>query len=267
MIMRKVFYLFLIVFLCFFSCEDEEKANPVASFTVDKTVALLGEKVSFYNNSTNSVAYEWNFGDGSATSSSENPSHIYNEKGLYTATLKAIGEYGSSSSSVEISVLEAPRIFPGISIDQYNVGDIWTDILEVIASDYYYYSTDDFGSTYLHTYVIESEQLAIYLESSNSNEVQDNDPVFFVSAWGNYDGRTPTNIKIGSTLSEVYDIYGVPEIENGNGYVVYYYLDKGILFYSENEIVREIDIFPPIKSLGKTTYKTISLLKELINKS
>jgi PKD repeat protein len=46
--------------------------------------------VSFTGSATGGTApysYSWNFGDGSATSTTQNPSHTYNSAGTYTATL------------------------------------------------------------------------------------------------------------------------------------------------------------------------------------
>ena len=46
--------------------------------------------VSFTGSATGGTApysYSWNFGDGSATSTAQNPSHTYNSAGTYTATL------------------------------------------------------------------------------------------------------------------------------------------------------------------------------------
>ena len=265
--MRKLYFLALSILLVIVSCDNDEEQEPIASFTVSKTEIFSGESVVFTNNSLNAVSYEWNFGDGSATLSEENPTYTYVDPGSYTVTLKAIGKGGVSTSSTDISVLEEPRIIAGQRIDQYNVGDFWIDVLDVIALDYYYYNTLSADNIYLHTIVMESEQLAIYLESSNSTTVQDEDPIFFVSAWGNYDGRTPSNLMIGSTLDDVFSVYGVPETENGDGYTVYYYFDKGILFYAENNIVLEIDVFPSSKSSKKLTQETVGLLKNIIGQS
>jgi len=261
--MRKILILGILGLSFFNSCEDDVK-KPIASFTVEKTIALPGETILFYNNSQHAISYEWNFDDGTATISDENPRHSFSEVGSYTVTLKAIGEGGSNTSSTEISVEEEARIFPGSRIDQYYIGAIWSDVIDVIASDYYFDNTSTVNSGYLHTFVMESEQLAIYFDSTNPSQVQDTDPLFFVSAWGNYKGRTPTNLKIGSTLSEVYDIFGIPEIENGNGYIVYYYFNQGILFYSENDIVLEIDIFPPFNNKNENDQEYIKFIKQSI---
>lgn len=55
--------------------------------------------VNFINNSTSSVSYVWNFGDGSPTSSAANPSHTYTNAGIYIATLTAINPNGCTISS------------------------------------------------------------------------------------------------------------------------------------------------------------------------
>jgi len=49
----------------------------------------LGTPVNFTNNSTNSVTYLWDFGDGSATSTATTPSHTYTATGTYTVELIA----------------------------------------------------------------------------------------------------------------------------------------------------------------------------------
>lgn len=50
------------------------------------------------------VAYNWNFGDGTANSSSANPSHVYNSAGTFTATLTVTDNSGlTGTSSVSIT--------------------------------------------------------------------------------------------------------------------------------------------------------------------
>jgi PKD repeat protein len=55
--------------------------------------------VQFTDRSTgNPVSWDWDFGDGSAHSSAQNPSHIYVLPGTYTATLTVRNSSGAASS-------------------------------------------------------------------------------------------------------------------------------------------------------------------------
>ncbi len=64
--------------------------NPVAGFTFNDV--CLGDTMHFTNtssvdNSTSITKYLWIFGDGSTTSSLQNPNHYYSSAGTYTVTL------------------------------------------------------------------------------------------------------------------------------------------------------------------------------------
>mgnify|MGYP005848194909 FL=1 len=59
-----------------------------ADFSFGPLPVLVGRAVNFSNLSRNATAYEWDFGDG-ATSTLENPAHIYGTVGAYTAVLTA----------------------------------------------------------------------------------------------------------------------------------------------------------------------------------
>ncbi|WP_317045517.1 PKD domain-containing protein, partial [Algoriphagus antarcticus] len=55
------------------------------------------------------ATYTWNFGDGSAASNEQNPTHVYAEVGEYTATLTvADGQGLTNSATVLITVAEEP---------------------------------------------------------------------------------------------------------------------------------------------------------------
>lgn len=88
------------------SCSDDETTPaPVAGFAfeVNATNSLM---VNFSDNSENGETYAWDFGDGTGTSTEENPSYIYTEGGTYTVTLTVTNEGGSDKSTAEVTVVK-----------------------------------------------------------------------------------------------------------------------------------------------------------------
>jgi PKD repeat protein len=75
---------------------------PVADFDALYAYNTVPATVAFRDHSTGStpLIYLWQFGDG-ATSTGQNPSHIYIRKGLYTVRLTVTNAYGSSSETKE----------------------------------------------------------------------------------------------------------------------------------------------------------------------
>ena len=68
--------------------------NPIAEFTSNALETdILNPIIDFTNLSSNATSYSWFFGDGSS-SVLTNPSHTYNDEGVYTTTLTAINQYG-----------------------------------------------------------------------------------------------------------------------------------------------------------------------------
>jgi PKD repeat protein len=108
--MKKIIHFssFIAVIGLFFitSCQkDDKEPAPIASFTVSKTAAEVGESLSFTNESTNATSYEWDFDDG-ATSTSENPTHSFTESGTYTVELTAKGAGGTSTATEDITIAD-----------------------------------------------------------------------------------------------------------------------------------------------------------------
>ncbi|MDD2636937.1 MAG: PKD domain-containing protein, partial [Bacteroidales bacterium] len=71
---------------------------PVADFVADVTETCTGI-VQFTNSSVDAVSYEWDFGDGSSLSSEANPTHIYDQSGVFTVSLTATNTYGSNTKT------------------------------------------------------------------------------------------------------------------------------------------------------------------------
>jgi PKD repeat protein len=72
-------------------------APPTASFTATPTSGIVPLTVQFTDTSSGSPsAWAWNFGDG-ATSSEQNPQHVFANPGTYTVTLTATNTSGSSA--------------------------------------------------------------------------------------------------------------------------------------------------------------------------
>lgn len=59
---------------------------PVADFVADQTTVLISDVITFTNLSSNSDAWEWDFGDGNFDYT-QNPTHSYSASGLYTVKL------------------------------------------------------------------------------------------------------------------------------------------------------------------------------------
>ncbi len=74
---------------------------PVANFTATPTTGLFPLTVVFTDTSTeNPTSWNWDFGDGDTTNSSEqNPVHTYHNLGYYSVTLTASNEYGNNTST------------------------------------------------------------------------------------------------------------------------------------------------------------------------
>ena len=71
---------------------------PVAQFDAHYAFATVPTKVIFVDNSlgTTPLTYQWDFGDGS-TSAEQNPSHMYTQRGIYTAKLTVKNDFGTST--------------------------------------------------------------------------------------------------------------------------------------------------------------------------
>lgn len=76
---------------------------------------INGLQVTFSNQSQNSTGSIWLFGDGEQ-SNQNNPTHVYNDDGVYTVTLIAVGTCGNDTSTAQITIQTPPQA--GFSHDQ-----------------------------------------------------------------------------------------------------------------------------------------------------
>jgi len=71
--------------------------KPAVSFTATNAVGFPALKTVFVNTTKFANSYKWDFGDGSAISTEENPEHTYTVVGTYTVKLTATNEKGDSA--------------------------------------------------------------------------------------------------------------------------------------------------------------------------
>ncbi len=77
---------------------------PVAAFTQSTTSGDAPLTVQFTNNSTGTIAsYAWDFGDGSATSTDKDTSHVFSTVGTFTVKLKVTGAGGTSETQSTVT--------------------------------------------------------------------------------------------------------------------------------------------------------------------
>jgi len=72
------------------------RTKPAVSFTATNAVGFPALKTVFTNATKFANSYKWDFGDGSAISTEENPQHTYTVVGTYTVKLTATNEKGDS---------------------------------------------------------------------------------------------------------------------------------------------------------------------------
>jgi PKD repeat protein len=101
---------FILVFVVILSasCKKDDPAAPVAEFNYAGANSAP-TTVYFTNNSKNASYYLWDFGDG-YTSVEVSPSHLYQNSGVYTVSLKATGDGGTNTAVKTINIQPPPTI-------------------------------------------------------------------------------------------------------------------------------------------------------------
>ncbi len=99
----------LFIGLVFSACNKEEDPTPpVPGFDYSPTDVIQWDNVTFTNTTTGGESYSWDFGDGSAASTDENPEHQYLEAGTFTVSLTATNEDGDKTTTMDV-VVAAPN--------------------------------------------------------------------------------------------------------------------------------------------------------------
>ncbi len=103
------------------SLESSEVVAPplTASFTVE----ISDLTATFTNTSNNASDFFWDFGDGSGTSTEENPTYTYSEGGNYTVKLTTSDDSGSTETTKEISIVNTAAT-PSANFS-YQVSDLF----------------------------------------------------------------------------------------------------------------------------------------------
>lgn len=81
-----------------------EPPIPVADFVASPYAGDVPLAVEFTNQSLYATEYQWDFGDGSPISTELNPTHVYNNSGVFTVVLEAINTSGVDTASLTITV-------------------------------------------------------------------------------------------------------------------------------------------------------------------
>lgn len=108
----------------------QTRTKPAVAFTATNAVGFPTLKTQFTNSTKFANSYKWNFGDGSAISTLENPSHSYTVVGTYNVTLTATNEKGDSVlvKSGLVKVNTKPTLPPGEMLYGGNMenGNFWS---------------------------------------------------------------------------------------------------------------------------------------------
>ncbi|NMC07144.1 MAG: PKD domain-containing protein [Candidatus Lokiarchaeota archaeon] len=99
---------------------------PIAAFTVSPSTITEGESVACTFTGSTGVTpttYQWNFGDGTANSTLQNPTHVYTTAGTYDITLTVRDNNGAIS---KLTKTGAVTVYPpGAPIASFTVNTTW----------------------------------------------------------------------------------------------------------------------------------------------
>lgn len=97
--------------------------NPV---TGSYTSTVSGLNASFTGSAASATTWFWDFGDG-ATSTQQNPSHIYANSGTYTVCMVATNSCGRDDTTCQSITVTCPTISPAFSFSTTNLSATFTN--------------------------------------------------------------------------------------------------------------------------------------------
>ncbi len=105
------------------SIVDMITVNPAPIAIFSATNACLGDTIHFLNSSVGNGSvisnFNWNFGDGSGTSSDQNPFYVYASQGNYDLVLIVTNAAGCSDTSVQ-TIVVSPAPVVNFASDLFN---------------------------------------------------------------------------------------------------------------------------------------------------
>jgi gliding motility-associated-like protein len=113
---------------------------PLSQFSMNpNSISSFDNVVQFSNNSINADLYEWDFGDQSAISMLENPSHTYNAVGnsIYTITLWAYEEHFGCVDSIQMSLVGTEELIYYVPNTFTPDGDTYNETFQPVFTEGY----------------------------------------------------------------------------------------------------------------------------------
>ncbi|MCC6819062.1 MAG: PKD domain-containing protein, partial [Bacteroidia bacterium] len=95
-------------------------SKPTAVFTYNSKYSCVApQRINFINNSSNSVSYAWDLGDGT-TSTQANPIVFYNDAKNYSIKMTATSDKGCTATQTQTLVVQFGKIKANYTADAFN---------------------------------------------------------------------------------------------------------------------------------------------------
>lgn len=136
--------------------------------------------VTFVNNSSDFIASQWNFGDGSALNNTFNPTHEYLANGIYTVTLTVWNECGSSTITFTVEItqvginniagLDGLNVYPNptsgmlfVNYDNNSTKTLRVTLLNVAGQEILSENINNFNGNYKQNFDISNLAAGVYM--------------------------------------------------------------------------------------------------------